>query len=474
MFKVIITILIWIMIVGGASATDYYVATNGNNGVAGTIGAPWDTITYAATQATAGDTVHIKGGNYGNEHVVIRNSGTSENYITFEAYDGEAILVGTSYSTGGNGIFMDGKSYIKLQGFNISYFGTGIEIDNSDHITINDTVCFLNYRGIEITHGTYALVQNCTLYNNNLHNIELRGNHNSIIENTWSYNDADMPIYADYSFALIWGADHNIVRDCIAGKPLADGGRYNYHGFAARHGSDHNTFLNCSSYYTNTEHFKTSEDSDYNVFDNCSITDVFFDSYVQGFFIKSSYNTVRNSLIQNTSSGIHVYWSADESSTAPLRGNVFENNVLINNNYAILFDNTGSTPPDNNTVKNCIIYDNGDGIHIESGVTNSVLEYNNVYGNMDNYDGCSAGTRSISVDPLFANYSGNDFHLKSVYGRWTGTTWTIDAVTSPCIDTGDPNDDYSNEPAANGGIINMGMYGNTEFASKSQLLGRVL
>lgn len=40
-----------------------------------------------------------------------------------------------------------------------------------------------------------------------------------------------------------------------------------------------------------------------------------------------------------------------------------------------------------------------------------------------------------------------------------------DDVMSPCIDAGDPASDYSNEPAYNGGRINMGRYGNTSTAS---------
>ena len=38
---------------------------------------------------------------------------------------------------------------------------------------------------------------------------------------------------------------------------------------------------------------------------------------------------------------------------------------------------------------------------------------------------------------------------------------------SPAIDAGNPSDDYSNEPSPNGNIINMGIYGNTIYASKS-------
>jgi hypothetical protein len=41
----------------------------------------------------------------------------------------------------------------------------------------------------------------------------------------------------------------------------------------------------------------------------------------------------------------------------------------------------------------------------------------------------------------------------------------FDEVTSPCIDAGDPNSDWSNEPWPNGKRINMGAYGGTNKAS---------
>ena len=45
--------------------------------------------------------------------------------------------------------------------------------------------------------------------------------------------------------------------------------------------------------------------------------------------------------------------------------------------------------------------------------------------------------------------------------------WVYDSVTSPCIDAGDPEDEFSLEPEPNGGRINMGAYGNTIEASRS-------
>ena len=62
-----------------------------------------------------------------------------------------------------------------------------------------------------------------------------------------------------------------------------------------------------------------------------------------------------------------------------------------------------------------------------------------------------------------------DYHLKSQAGRFDpkSQNWIQDAVTSPCIDSGDPNSPIGAEPVPNGGVINMGAYGGTAEASKS-------
>jgi predicted outer membrane repeat protein len=64
-----------------------------------------------------------------------------------------------------------------------------------------------------------------------------------------------------------------------------------------------------------------------------------------------------------------------------------------------------------------------------------------------------------------------DYHLKSQAGRWDpkSQSWVKDDVTSPCIDTGDPNSPVGDEPEPNGGRINLGAYGGTAEASKSHL-----
>jgi hypothetical protein len=153
------------------------------------------------------------------------------------------------------------------------------------------------------------------------------------------------------------------------------------------------------------------------------------------------------------------------------------------------------------------------------------------YSNVQMADGNTWDGNNINTEPLFAIPHWFDYHLKSTAGRWTPffetngdfnndgvvdffdfamfaltwrdtgagmptdfacaadnvvdykdlavlfynwlapglnvSGWVSDSVTSPCIDAGDPNSDYSQEPIPNGGRINMGAYGNTGQASKS-------
>ncbi|MGB9927529.1 MAG: disaggregatase related repeat-containing protein [Methanosarcina sp.] len=167
------------------------------------------------------------------------------------------------------------------------------------------------------------------------------------------------------------------------------------------------------------------------------------------------------------------------------------NNTLIENN---VFDGTYNAaiahmympgysssycPPGGyiTTVRNNIIVntvkckaDPGGGYGIINGLPEThcfVLQNNCLYNNIaGSYKNC-ASTTDICADPLFADRKNHDYHLKSKAGRWEGSTWVIDSVSSPCIDAGYPLSDYSKEPEDNGDRINIGRYGNTICASKS-------
>lgn len=116
------------------------------------------------------------------------------------------------------------------------------------------------------------------------------------------------------------------------------------------------------------------------------------------------------------------------------------------------------------TVRNSIFWNNEDDFYLRDGSTLAVSYSLSEEG----YE----GPGNVSADPLFADPAGGDFHLQSTAGRYSvddagAPVWQNDSATSPAIDAGDTNDDFSNEPAPNGGVVNMGAYGNTPEASRS-------
>ena len=112
------------------SGVTYYVSTSGNDNNAGTLAAPWRTIQKAANTVQPGDTVQVRAGTY-NEVVTLKTSGNStQGYITFANYPGEAPIVdGTGLgrrASGQTGLFsLEGTfNYIVIKGFEIRNYSS--------------------------------------------------------------------------------------------------------------------------------------------------------------------------------------------------------------------------------------------------------------------------------------------------------------------------------------------------------------
>ena len=121
--------------------------------------------------------------------------------------------------------------------------------------------------------------------------------------------------------------------------------------------------------------------------------------------------------------------------------------------------------PSTTDLINCIIWDGGEQIWNADDSTISIV-YSDVRGGWE-----GEGTGNIDADPLFADPNKGDYHLKSQPGRWDpnppAADWVKDDVTSPCIDAGDTNSDWTVELWPHGKRINMGAYGGTPEASMS-------
>jgi hypothetical protein len=169
-------------------------------------------------------------------------------------------------------------------------------------------------------------------------------------------------------------------------------------------------------------------------------------------------------------------------------------NSLIDHNDSTLNNSDGIISGGNMSILNCTVADNGGGVGIlyaggTIGLTNSIVwghsddiktfpndqqptpTVSNVFYCTIQGSDNNGVQECIDSDPLFVNT--NYYHLQSKAGYYSGGffsggSWAQALSNSPAIDRGNPDSDYTNEPAPRGSAINMGAYGNTEVASQTE------
>ncbi|MEN6315534.1 MAG: chitobiase/beta-hexosaminidase C-terminal domain-containing protein [Clostridiaceae bacterium] len=204
----------------------------------------------------------------------------------------------------------------------------------------------------------------------------------------------------------------------------------------------------------------------HNIIYNCGYYDGAGDAAsnlkLKGGIVTDGFNArIENNVIDGCSgAGINIHeWLPTRTSAPGPYTLTIKNNIISNTK-------------DNTLVRPSPEEQSGYGIFYELGLRHNFnVEYNCFFNNnaadFKNFTPVSDVGNMFGQDPLFADAVNRDYHLKSQYGRWNGSAFINDDVTSPCINAGDPGSDYSNEPMENGGRINVGRYGNTAEASKS-------
>jgi hypothetical protein len=188
-----------------------------------------------------------------------------------------------------------------------------------------------------------------------------------------------------------------------------------------------------------------------------------------GFGLSSSGVEIRNNAIfGNNGCGIGF---RDFHLPATTRGCRVISNTICGNNKDGIYGSDPKSDLKKITIRgNLIVSNKGYGVSFSNPKSVEVA-YNNLWGNaVGNCQGLAAGAGDVSVDPLCADPANGDFHLRSKAGRWDAKAkqWVKDDVHSPCIDAGDPKAEFKEETSPNGGRIDMGSYGNTPDASRSE------
>jgi len=138
--------------------------------------------------------------------------------------------------------------------------------------------------------------------------------------------------------------------------------------------------------------------------------------------------------------------------------------------------------PDSSVIlDNSILWDNSDsnGVREATQIMDTQADKTSTisYCCIAGWTGTLSGTGIMSTDPRFVDAANGDYHLKSEGWRWDTQRkrWHYDAITSPCIDAGNPGWPLEDEPTTipddpdNVWAINlridMGAYGGTTEAS---------
>ena len=387
-------------------------------------------LSTANSNASAGDTVYFRAGNYSTS-LSPSNSGTSGNEITWAAYNGETVNLNNSTA----GILLNGDSYQIFDGFTmtsgqgryISAYNTG----NNNHIEVKN--CTLGgstqWAGIQTGNSSYWNIHNNTFEpcgNTVAEQHEVIGTeygsgfyiHDNTFSDCGSHACVDLGMM-DYSsiknnifkttgvFPGIDGVDTMIM--------IIKGSNYNV--------IENNTFYESGSNIDDdhTSAYKIHESKGnifrkniiYNIDQWAGMAYVNSDGYGSSEYNMYYNNTVYNSGLNNANlrcSGAFTFRYYTESNGLFVRYNQVVNNIISNHHRYAFGHNSdnGSTSLYGNIYRGNHLYaitgDEvnrlGDSMSISSAESNSPSEY---------YDNSS----DDSVDPKLTNPRSADFTLQS-------------------------------------------------------------
>lgn len=141
-----------------AGATKYYVATDGSDTDPGTLAEPFATWAKGITEASAGDTIYLRGGSYsvgtGSTSLTITKDGTADAYINLWNYPGETPVLNLANNAAtvgfSSGVTFNGANYWHVK---------GIEIWNMPQKSSTHTPV-----GLAITNSHDVIVENCIVH----------------------------------------------------------------------------------------------------------------------------------------------------------------------------------------------------------------------------------------------------------------------------------------------------------------------
>lgn len=422
---------------------NFYVSTTGDDSNPGSFEKPFRTVQKGCDVLKPGDTLNIMGGTY-NEKITINTSGTKDAIITIRTYNNEKVILdGTGRKNSPCIIYIQNKSYLRIQGLEICNastgntptgimvegYGSGIEIIGNKVYKISSRK---NAFGIAFygTNGEKP-IDGVIIKENEVFNCKL-GSSESLVVNGNVRN-----------FQIIGNKVHdnnNIGICCIGFERTAPKNDQARNGIVSN-----NTVYNIDSTKNPAYDGEGCADGIYvdggkdilienNLVYNCNIGIEVASEHLN----KSSTNViVRSNLIYGSS--LHgLSFGGASSRNGYAKNCEFVCNTLYNNSIGICIQKS-----QNNNVASNIIYDKD--ILLEGKLGSNTLINNLWYSPIE-----TAKSLTPFADPKFVDPEDGDFHLRS---------------DSPGIDNGDPyyeadagETDLDGNPRVVNGKVDCGTY----------------
>jgi len=451
--KVLTYILVFIFVLklDSISAATIITVANGSS------------IQVAIDNAIDGDIIKVAAGTFNesliiNQKSIILKGGFSDDFTTQNTE--QYITIITSINTNTVALMLTSCTNVTIDGFIIKNGRRGIEMNDilwpivSDNITISNNIIEsngietdVNFKGggLKLI-GSNIFIQNNIIRNNNAGRgggLAISGIDNFILDANIIEDNIG---HGDHGGGVTMHGTGLVSNNIISRNRIGESLGYGWGGGVLAYNYDHKVIRFNNNIWT--ENYSSGSGGAMIIDEGCV-------AYLEN---ELFYNNI---CPQGSQLLIDDYNGPESASVVEITNSTFfgESSFQIDGSFV--------------TIKNSIIWDPN-----LSNNTDTLLRNDNFYvhsgGTLDISYSCfqlpsylNTGVGNININPLFVDAVGDDFHLKSTYGHWEDFNWIIDNENSHAIDSGDPNDAFNLEPINNGSRINMGCYGNTMQASKS-------
>ena len=387
---IILTLGLWLVLCGTATATQLYVNDSGWWQEGGAFNANDTLIQAAVDAANVGDSIYVHGGNYyenvnvykrltlegeGADVVVVTAADPGDHvfevtadYVNISGFavrgatDSVRVAFESVYMAG---VYLNNADYCNIYGNDAYGSGYGIFLSSSSNNTLADNIANSNAHG-----GIYLSSSSSNKLTNNTANSSTNSNNNNGITLYYSSNNniTDNTANSNNHGIRLYDSNSNTLTSNIASSN-------NYYGITLS-SSSNNTLTNNTANSNHCAGIDLSSSSN-NTLTNNTANSNNWNGIVLWYL--SNYNKLANNTANSNSDYDGIWLSSSNSNT--LTGN-----TVNSNNNGIHLDNVGDNDITCNLVQDNAHY----GFYLTSGNTGNNISYNNIIEN-GNYDATIGG-----------------------------------------------------------------------------------